>query len=77
MGARAILREGSGKIGPVITDNGNFVVDADFGIIEDPEKLDGQLGIIPGVVETGLFVDMVDEVYVGKSDGNVTIEKNH
>ncbi len=59
------LREGNGKVGPVVTDNGNFVLDVDFGTIEDAEKLDMQIKSIPGVVETGLFLNMATVVYVG------------
>jgi ribose 5-phosphate isomerase A len=59
------LREGSGKIGPVVTDNGNFIIDTDFGAIRDAEKLDTQIKCIPGVVETGLFLNKATIVYVG------------
>lgn len=73
MGARARLRESAGKIGPVITDNGNFILDADFGKLENPSRLDRQLKMLPGLVETGLFLKMADRVYVGRGDGNVDI----
>jgi len=66
---KPVLREGKGKVGPVVTDNGNFVVDADFGPIDRLEELDFQLKSIPGVVETGLFVGMADVVYLGKLNG--------
>jgi len=66
MGGRPVLREGKGKVGPVVTDNGNFIVDVDFGLIDDPKELNSRLKLIPGVVETGLFIDMADIVYVGK-----------
>ena len=59
------LREGNGKVGPVVTDNGNFVLDVDFGTIEDAEKLNMQIKAISGVVETGLFLNMATVVYVG------------
>jgi ribose 5-phosphate isomerase A len=59
------VREGSGKIGPVVTDNGNFILDTDFGVIRDAEKLNIQIKSIPGVVETGLFLNMATTVYVG------------
>jgi len=73
MGARARLRESSGKVGPVITDNGNFILDADFGRLENPIRLDRQLKMIPGLIETGLFLKMADRVYVGRGDGNVDV----
>jgi ribose 5-phosphate isomerase A len=59
--------------GPIFTDNGNFVVDVDFGPIKDAHGLDARLKSIPGLVETGLFLDLSDRVYVGLSDGEVKI----
>jgi ribose 5-phosphate isomerase A len=73
MGGRAKLREGAGKVGPLITDNGNFVLDADFGRIANPAKLERVLKSVPGVLETGLFIRMVDIVYVGLSNGGVKL----
>jgi ribose 5-phosphate isomerase A len=55
MGCTPVLREGVKKDGPVITDNGNFIVDARFKKITMPEKLEASIGLIPGVVESGLF----------------------
>jgi ribose 5-phosphate isomerase len=49
------LREGVKKDGPVITDNGNFILDAAFGPIADPGFLETFLNCIPGVVTCGLF----------------------
>jgi ribose 5-phosphate isomerase A len=68
-GGRSILREGKGKVGPIVTDNGNVILDAVFGLLHSPEKLERELRSIPGVVETGLFVGMADVVYVGKRSG--------
>lgn len=59
------IREGKGKVGPVVTDNGNFLIDLDVGAIENPKKLERQLRSIPGIVETGLFIDLADIVFVG------------
>ena len=73
MGGRAKLRESAGKAGPVITDNGNFVLDSDFGRIEKPIALERRLKAIPGVLETGLFINMADVVYVGLSTGEVKV----
>jgi len=69
LGGIPILREGTGKVGPVVTDNGNFIIDADFGPIGNPKELNVQLKSIPGVIETGLFIGMADVVYVGKPAG--------
>jgi ribose 5-phosphate isomerase A len=71
MGGRAKLRESAGKVGPVVTDNGNFVLDADFGRIERPAVLERHLKMIPGLLETGLFLGMADVAYVGRSTGEV------
>jgi ribose 5-phosphate isomerase A len=68
LGGKPRIRESVGKVGPVVTDNGNFMIDVDFGLIENPGKLDAELKRFPGVVETGLFVDMADIVYLGKSN---------
>ncbi len=73
MGGKAKLREGAGKIGPVVTDNGNFVLDADFGRIENPALLQRQLKAVPGLIETGLFLKMADVVYVGRQNGKVEL----
>lgn len=59
------LRAAERKDGPVVTDNGNLVLDCDFGDIADPETLDTALSGIPGVVEHGIFVDCADEIHVG------------
>ena len=69
IGGKPVLREGTRKVGPVITDNGNVIIDADFGLIRKPEELERKLRDIPGVVETGLFVEMADVAYVGKRSG--------
>jgi ribose 5-phosphate isomerase A len=71
MGGRARLRESAGKAGPVVTDNGNLVLDADFGKIVKPTVLDRRLKAIPGVLETGLFINLADIVYVGLRTGQV------
>jgi ribose 5-phosphate isomerase A len=67
--SRSSLRESAGKVGPVITDNGNVIIDAVFGRINKPAELECRLKCIPGVVETGLFVDMADIVYLGRRSG--------
>jgi ribose 5-phosphate isomerase A len=75
LGGKPILRESKGKVGAVVTDNGNYIVDVDFGSISDAEELNRRLKLIPGVIETGLFVGMADLVYLGKADGIVKLEK--
>ena len=75
MGGKAKVRESAGKMGPVITDNGNLLVDVDFGRIHNPSRLERGLRAIPGVLETGLFVSLVDRVFVGQRNGKVRIMK--
>jgi ribose 5-phosphate isomerase A len=69
------IREGSGRLGPVITDNGNFVVDLKMGPIEDPKKLEVEVRSIPGVVEVGLFTGIADLAYVGCKGEEVKVIK--
>lgn len=73
MGAKKVeLRQGgSAKAGPVVTDNNNFLIDADFGEIADPAKLHTDIKQLVGVVETGLFVQMADKTYFGEESGEV------
>jgi len=68
-GGKPVLREGVRKVGPVITDNGNFIIDVGFGPIGRPDLLERELKTISGIVETGLFVKMVNSVYLGKRRG--------
>ncbi len=64
MGGKPYLREIKEGL-PYITDNGNFILDVDFGVIENPRELEEKLKMIPGVVETGLFIGMAHTIYVG------------
>ncbi|MDI6643501.1 MAG: ribose-5-phosphate isomerase RpiA [Methanobacteriaceae archaeon] len=63
------LRMAKNKDGPVITDNGNFVIDTKFEKINNPLQLEKDLNNIPGVLENGIFSNMVDEVIIGTSQG--------
>jgi ribose 5-phosphate isomerase A len=69
LGGEPTLRDAERKDGPVVTDNGNLVLDCAFGSIDDPDALAARLSRIPGVVEHGLFVDLADATYVGVDDG--------
>ncbi|AXG05442.1 ribose-5-phosphate isomerase RpiA [Haloplanus rubicundus] len=69
LGGTPTLRTAERKDGPVVTDNGNLVLDADFGTVAEPRALATDLATIPGVVEHGLFVGLADEVHVGGADG--------
>ena len=64
LGAGAVTRRETGS------DNGNALLDADFGLIDDPAALAAQLSSVPGLIEHGIFLsDMVERVIVGKHDG--------
>jgi len=65
IGGKPVLRKSEAIVSPVITDNGNFILDVDFGPLEEPKELDFRLKLMPGVMETGLFIGMADVVYVG------------
>jgi len=75
LGGKPVLRVGTGKVGPVVTDNGNFILDVLMKKIENPEELDLKLRSIPGVVETGLFIGLADVVYVGTKNSVKRFEK--
>lgn len=68
MGGVPEMRMGQLKDGPVITDNGNFILDVAFGAIKNPIHMEKDLNAIPGVVENGLFTEMVDKVIIGFED---------
>ncbi len=66
LGGKPELRMGVKKAGPVITDQGNMVVDVKFDTIDDPANLEKTLNNIPGVLENGIFVGVTDLVLVGE-----------
>ncbi|VDP42252.1 unnamed protein product [Schistosoma curassoni] len=73
-GGQAILREAVSKMGPVVTDNGNFLLDWKFDTTKQyywPD-VNVQLSQIPGIVDTGLFINMTSRIYIGNLNGTVT-----
>jgi ribose 5-phosphate isomerase A len=64
LGGDPVIREAVKKDGPVITDNGNFIVDCRFPEIQDPDSLEAALAAIPGVLESGLFCGFVKKTTV-------------
>ncbi|RLI70531.1 ribose 5-phosphate isomerase A [Archaeoglobales archaeon] len=69
------LRIAEKKLGPVITDNGNFIVDC-LMEIDDVENLERDLNAIPGVVENGLFPSkLIDFVVLGNENGAKVLQK--
>jgi len=76
LGGKPELRMGVRKAGPVITDQGNMVVDVRFDKIDDPENLEKALNNIPGVLENGIFVNCTDLVLVGEViDGKPVVKE--
>ncbi|MBI4784446.1 MAG: ribose-5-phosphate isomerase RpiA [Oscillatoriophycideae cyanobacterium NC_groundwater_1537_Pr4_S-0.65um_50_18] len=66
LGGKSELRMGIKKDGPVITDQGNMVLDVTFAAIENPAELEKTLNNIPGVLENGLFVGVADLILIGE-----------
>jgi ribose 5-phosphate isomerase A len=65
---------GRGHYGPIITDQGNMILDAKFPVIDNPKELERGLNSIPGVLENGIFAGMSPTILVGSTiDGTVCI----
>ncbi len=77
LGAKPVLREGVRKAGPVITDNGNLILDclwpapADGSAPFDPAEMESRINAIPGVAENGFFTRNPPAVYIAAADGSV------
>jgi ribose 5-phosphate isomerase A len=66
LGGKPVLRMGVKKAGPVVTDNGNLVIDVKYDAIDDPLALEKTLNNIPGVLENGIFAGVTDVVLIGE-----------
>ncbi len=76
LGGKPELRMGIKKAGPVVTDQGNLVIDVKFDSIDDPASLEKTINNLPGVLENGLFVGIADVVLVGEiQDGQPVIRE--
>ncbi len=77
LGGKASLRMAQKKAGPIVTDQGNLVLDVSFqNGIDDPEALETQINNFPGVLENGLFINLTDEVLVGEiSNGSTNVNR--
>lgn len=70
-GGKANLRMAKSKAGPLVTDNGNFILDWVFEPAQKWSSVNTSIKMIPGVVETGLFVDMANTIIFGTEDGQL------
>ena len=70
LGGKPELRMGVKKDGPVITDQGNMILDVKFDAIANPAEMEKTINNIPGVLENGLFVGVTDLVLIGEVQGN-------
>lgn len=59
-----------------VSDNGNYIVDCRFAQIADPRKLESDMNLIPGVVDSGLFLGIADKVIVASQEGSRILERN-
>ncbi|KAM4541592.1 ribose-5-phosphate isomerase [Fundulus diaphanus] len=74
-GGEVNLRMAVSKAGPVVTDNSNFILDWKFERAQNWREVNTAIKMIPGVVETGLFVNMAQQAYFGMEDGSVKVRK--
>ncbi|MGO4184262.1 ribose-5-phosphate isomerase RpiA [Paenibacillus sp. TAF43_2] len=71
LGAETSIRTNENQM--FVTDNGNYIVDCQFGTISQAEQLEHTLNLIPGVVDNGLFIGMATKVIVGYANGTVKL----
>lgn len=73
LGAKVVIREGVRKCGPVITDNGNQIVDCLWEKPVDPVEMEKVIDDITGVVEVGFFTQNKPAAFIAKEDGTVEV----
>ena len=74
MNGSSTLRMATKKAGPIVTDQGNLILDVLFNNgIENPKDIEMKINNIPGVLENGLFVDLTDKVLVGKIENDTPL----
>ncbi|NJN30213.1 MAG: ribose-5-phosphate isomerase RpiA [Synechococcales cyanobacterium RM1_1_8] len=74
LGGQCSLRMGVKKAGPVVSDQGNLIIDVKFDSIANPAEMEKTINNIPGVLENGLFVNVADVVLVGEvKDGKPNV----
>ena len=71
LGGIPVVREGVKKDGPVITDNGNWIIDCSFPKIEDPEGMECAINSLPGVLSSGIFTEFTNKtkIVIGTPEG--------
>ena len=67
LGANPILREKNGEV--VRTDENNVILDAHFGVMDDPHQLAQAMSLRPGIVEHGLFLNMATQAFIASEGG--------
>ena len=73
LGLEAELRVGGKKLGPVVTDNSNFILDCNGKVSGTPEEFERKLNTIPGVVENGVFSKFW-KIILGNENGSREME---
>ncbi len=71
LGGKPELRMAKMKDGPVITDHGNFVLDVRFPRPFDPQDMERDIMLVPGVMAHGIFTRTVTDLFVGSTDGRI------
>lgn len=73
LGAEATLRKGVRKAGPIVTDNGNLILDCLWKTPVDAAKMEDVINSITGVVENGFFTKKRPSVYLAHTDGSIEV----
>jgi ribose 5-phosphate isomerase A len=74
LGCIANLRHAAAGL-PFVTDNGNHILDCAFGQIDDAGALEKRIKLLPGVIESGLFIGIADSLVIGFADRVETRER--
>ncbi|MGN0267727.1 MAG: ribose 5-phosphate isomerase A [Lachnospiraceae bacterium] len=77
LGAVVTERRAGGKTGTMVSDDGNYLMEAAFSHVDDVEKLYHELEAITGLVEHSLFYGIASKAVIAKNDGIDIIESNH
>ena len=76
LGAAVSERNGAGKTGTMVSDDGNYLLEAVFDHVENAPELSARLKGIPGIVETSLFCGLAAKAIIAKKDGIEIIERS-